>query len=91
MKACTLFGSSTFRLALVYMLLFASSVLVLLGFIYWSTVGYMSVENDATIEAEITALAEKYRERRSKGLGKTDLRACQTRPGQFDRLSADIT
>ena len=27
--------SSTFRLALIYMLLFGSSVLVLLGFIYW--------------------------------------------------------
>jgi len=68
MKRHSLFASSTFRLALVYMLLFASSVLVLLGFIYWSTVGFMSAQNDATIEAEITGLAEQYLERRLNGL-----------------------
>ena len=45
--------SSTFRLALVYMLLFGSSVLVLLGFIYWSTVSYISSQTDKTIEIEI--------------------------------------
>ncbi len=67
-KPHTLFASSTFRLALVYMLLFASSVLVLLGFIYWSTVAFMSTQNDATIEAEITGLAEQYRERGLNGL-----------------------
>ena len=42
------------------MILFAGSVLILLGFIYWSTVGYMSKQTDATIEAEITGLAEQY-------------------------------
>ncbi len=67
-KPHTLFASSTFRLAMVYMILFASSVLVLLGFIYWSTVGFMSAQNDATIEAEITGLAEQYRERGLNGL-----------------------
>ena len=44
------------------MMLFAGSVLLLLGFIYWSTVSYMSKQTDATIEAEITGLAEQYRE-----------------------------
>ena len=44
------------------MMLFAGSVLLLLGFIYWSTVSYMSEQTDATIEAEITGLAEQYRE-----------------------------
>ena len=67
-KPHSLFASSTFRLALVYMLLFASSVLILMGFIYWSTVGFMSTQNDATIEAEITGLAEQYLERRLNGL-----------------------
>jgi signal transduction histidine kinase len=49
------------------MILFAGSVLVLLGFIYWSTVGFMARQTDATIEAEITGLAEQYR---VGGLGK---------------------
>ncbi len=55
-----LFRSSTFRLAVIYMLLFSLSVLVLLGFIYWSTAGYMLRQTEATIEAEITGLAERY-------------------------------
>lgn len=54
-------GSSTFRLALVYMALFGTSVLILLGFIYWSTAGTMTRQVDETIEAEIKGLAEHYR------------------------------
>ncbi len=54
--------SSTFRrLTLIYLLLFGSSVLILFGFIYWSTIPYMSRQVDATIEAEIDGLAERYR------------------------------
>lgn len=55
-----LFKSSTFRLALVYMALFSVSVLLLLGFIYWSTAGYMVRQTETTIEAEITGLVEQY-------------------------------
>lgn len=62
MKTTELLRSSSFRLSLVYMVLFAGSVLLLLGFIYWATVGYMAKQTDATIEAEITGLAEQYRE-----------------------------
>jgi signal transduction histidine kinase len=62
MKTAELLRSSSFRLSLVYMVLFAGSVLLLLGFIYWATVGYMAKQTDATIEAEITGLAEQYRE-----------------------------
>jgi len=42
--------------------------LLLLGFIYWSTVAFMANQTDATIEAEITGLAEQYRERGLNGL-----------------------
>jgi signal transduction histidine kinase len=66
-----LLHTSTFRLALVYMVLFAGSVLLLLGFIYWSTVAYMANQTDATIRAEITGLAEQYRERGLDGLVET--------------------
>ena len=64
----SLLRTSTFRLALVYMVLFAGSVLILLGFIYWSTVTYMAEQTDATIRAEITGLAEQYRQRGLNGL-----------------------
>lgn len=62
MKAAELLRSSSFRLSFIYMLLFAGSVLLLLGFIYWSTVSHMSRQTDAIIEAEITGLAEQYRQ-----------------------------
>ncbi len=53
------------------MVLFAGSVLILLGFIYWSTVTYMSEQTDATIRAEIIGLSEQYRQRGLTGLEKT--------------------
>ena len=53
--------SSTFRLALLYVLLLGVSVAILLGFIYWSTAGYMDRQTTATIQAEIRGLAEQYR------------------------------
>ncbi|MDH3688781.1 MAG: HAMP domain-containing histidine kinase [Gammaproteobacteria bacterium] len=58
--ATRIFQSSTFRLALLYLVLFSVSVLLLLGFIYWSTAGFMSRQTDVTIQAEITGLAERY-------------------------------
>ncbi len=68
MRPSKLLRSSTFRLALIYMALFGASVLLLLGFIYWSTVSYMGRQTDAIIEAEITGLAERYRLRGLVGL-----------------------
>ncbi len=56
-----LFRSSSFRLAALYMLLFGASALLLLGFIYWSTAGYMARQADAAIQADIDLLAERYR------------------------------
>ncbi len=53
--------SSTFRLALVYVALFGASALLLLGFIYWSTAGYMTRQTEAAIDAEIGTFAERYR------------------------------
>ncbi|MBK1716568.1 sensor histidine kinase [Thiocystis violacea] len=60
--------SSIFRLALLYVLLLGVSVAILLGFIYWSTAGYMDRQTAATIEAEIRGLAEQYRRRGLTGL-----------------------
>ena len=60
--------SSTFRLVLLYMALVSGSVLLLFGFIYWATAGFMERQVDVTIEAEIQGLAEQYRQRGLSGL-----------------------
>ena len=71
MRPTELLGSSTFRVAILYMVLFAGSVLVLLAFIYMSTVKLVNDEMDITIEAEIVGLAEQYRQRGLNGLVRT--------------------
>lgn len=68
MKLTKLLRTSTFQLALVYMTLFATSVFILLGFIYWATAGYMARQTDETIEAEIQGLAEQYQRQGLEGL-----------------------
>jgi signal transduction histidine kinase len=63
-----LLRSFTFRLALLYTSLSLGSVVLLLGFIYWATAGYMDRQIDSTIEAEIRGLAEQYQRRGLTGL-----------------------
>jgi signal transduction histidine kinase len=68
MKSLRLLKSATFRLALLYMLLFGGSVAVLLGFLYWATVGVLSEQVDETIQADIKGLAEQYERRGTPGI-----------------------
>ncbi|CAN0381313.1 unnamed protein product [Discosporangium mesarthrocarpum] len=68
MKTARLLRSATFRLALIYMLIFGGSVAVLLGFLYWATVGVLSEQTDETIQADITGLAEQYERRGTPGI-----------------------
>ncbi len=63
--------TTTFRLALGYLALFGGSVVILFGFIYWATAGYMARQMDETIGAEIVGLAEQYRESGVQGLAAT--------------------
>ena len=56
------------RLALIHALMFACCMLLLLGFLYWSTAGYLAAQTDATIEAEIEGLRDQYRQRGLDGL-----------------------
>ncbi len=81
MRPAELLRSSTFRLALLYMILFAGSVLMLLGFIYWSTVSFMASQVDTTIETEIVGLAEQYRARGLNGLVRTINDRVERNPG----------
>ena len=60
--------SSTFRLALLYVLLFTVSVLLLFSFVYWSSVRYMATQSDGVIRTEIQTLAERYERRGVPGL-----------------------
>lgn len=63
MRAARLLRTSTFRLALLYVVLFSVSVLLLFGFIYWTTLRVIDEQTTATIEAEIRGLSEQYRTR----------------------------
>ena len=63
-----LLRTTTFRLAAIYLILFGVSVMALLAFIYWNTAGLSTAQTDATIEAEITGLAEQYRDNGLIGL-----------------------
>ena len=60
-QSSSLLRSVTFRLGLIYVVVFGASVTMLLGFIYWSTAGLLAQQTEATIEAEIRGLAERYR------------------------------
>jgi signal transduction histidine kinase len=57
-----------FRLAALYFLVFAASVLGVLLFVYWTSADFVERQTEATLEAEITGLAEQYAERGLSGL-----------------------
>ena len=61
MSILRLLNTTTFRLALIYMIFFAVSVLGLLVYVYWSTTGFMARQTDATVTAEIKGLEEQFR------------------------------
>jgi signal transduction histidine kinase len=57
-----LLKTTTFKLAAIYLLVFAVSAAAILFYVYWSTAGLLARQTDATIEAEITGLEEQYRQ-----------------------------
>lgn len=63
-----LLRTNAFRLAALYMALFAASVLTLLVFIYFSTADFVERQTEETVGAEITGLQEQYREHGLLGL-----------------------
>lgn len=52
--------SSTLQLALVCVALFSAAVFLLLGYVYWSTAGYLRSRSDHLISAERALLVETY-------------------------------
>ncbi len=65
-----LLRTNAFRLAALYLALFATSVSALLAFIYFSTADFVERQTEATVDAEITGLREQYYEHRLDGLKK---------------------
>ncbi len=65
-SAHKILATSAFRMALLYMLLFSASVSLLLGYVYWSTVGYLNSRTDEAVVGELEMLIDQYR---SSGLG----------------------
>jgi signal transduction histidine kinase len=63
-----LLRTQAFRILLIYLVLFAVSSAVLVGFSYLSTRSALNAETDQTIEAEITGLSEQYQQLGLRGL-----------------------
>jgi len=60
--------TSTFRLAAIYLTVFAISIGAVLSYVYWNTVVLLQDQTDDTIGAEVQGLAEQYRQRGLSGL-----------------------
>ena len=56
------------RLAALYFLVFAVSVLGVLLFVYWTSANFVERQTEATLDAEINGLAEQYDQRGLSGL-----------------------
>jgi signal transduction histidine kinase len=61
-------STSTFRLAALYFLVFALSVLAILAYVFWNTVGLLEEQIDQTISAEVQGLSDQYQLRGLQGI-----------------------
>jgi signal transduction histidine kinase len=57
-----------FRLAGLYFLVFAVSVIGVLFFVYWTSADFVERQTEATLGAEVTGLSEQYTQRGLSGL-----------------------
>jgi signal transduction histidine kinase len=57
-----------FRLAALYFLVFALSMLSVLLFVYWTSANFVERQTEATLDAEVSGLAEQYAQRGLSGL-----------------------
>jgi len=67
-NAQRLLRTHAFRLAALYFLVFVVSVLGVLLFVYWTSADFVERQTEATLDAEITGLAEQYAQRGLSGL-----------------------
>lgn len=57
-----LLRTSSFRIAVFYLLLLSGTLLALIAFVYWSTASLVDRQMKETVEAEISGLADEYRD-----------------------------
>ena len=84
-RSASFFRTTGFRFALLYLAPFGASVLVLFGFIYWTSIEIIDSQTNAAIEAEIKGLSEQYR---AQGLARlrTIVAERSTPPGDGDSI-----
>ena len=82
-----LLRTSTFRLAALYLVVFALSVGALLGYVYWNTALLLERQTDETIRAEVQALADQYRFRGLRGIIDTIQRRAEDDRGSLYLLT----
>lgn len=68
MRPNNLVGSTSFRLAVLYAVLFGASVAVLFGVIFWTTDRHMRAQLDDVVETDLATLTEDFREGGSDAL-----------------------
>ena len=59
-RLASIIGSTTFRLALIYTLIFGASVAALFYFVYFSTTSFVISQKEAAIEADVTGFQETF-------------------------------
>ena len=67
----SIFQTSTFKLAAIYLLVFVISAGAILSYVYYTTVGLLERQTEDTIHAEVVGLADQYRLLGVSGLAET--------------------
>jgi signal transduction histidine kinase len=82
-----LLQTSTFRLAALYLAVFALSVGVILSYVYWNTALLIERQIEETVRAEIRVLAEQLADNGMEGLVETIRRRSDQNPGSVYLLT----
>ena len=84
-----IFRTSTFRLAAIYLTVFALSAGAILGYVYYYTAGLFERQTEETIRAELSGLADQYNLLGIVGLSETINRRSADRDGGLYLLIND--
>lgn len=89
MRAPRLFRTLAFRIAFIYVAIFAVSAAGLVAFTYWNTKRELDTQTDQTIDAEIIGLSEQYQRLGVGGLADV-IMSRSARSGQGLYLLTDL-
>jgi signal transduction histidine kinase len=87
--AMRLTRTHAFRLAALYFLVFALSMLGVLLFVYWTSANFVERQAEATLDAEINGLEEQYAQRGLSGL--VQLIAARSAGNRGDNMAYLVT